>query len=124
MNSKESEDNKNQEGNIFICERCGGTGEDVDYPLIEGEYFASCPHCQGAGTLDWLENIVGKKKILFNCYNLPNNGKPVGAEIQWKIMKEKYLPATNAEEMETSKHDFSETIVSFLHAKSVKEQVN
>lgn len=51
------------DGSEFVCEKCEGTGcyrsitSDVTDPR-----FLRCPQCQGEGKLDWIENIVGKKK--------------------------------------------------------------
>lgn len=37
------------------CSECKGSGEVMgDYP-----YGEICPKCNGKGTLDWIENIVG-----------------------------------------------------------------
>jgi len=53
-----------KEGEI-ICPKCDGRGTHISYigdprdlkvlPII-------CPKCRGAGKLDWVENVVGKKK--------------------------------------------------------------
>lgn len=36
----------------YECSECNGTGK-AGIPYL-------CPRCQGAGKLDWIENIVGK----------------------------------------------------------------
>jgi len=46
-----------------ICDRCGGVGH------VPGKYNSytrkckrdKCPKCKGAGKLDWVERIFGKK---------------------------------------------------------------
>lgn len=38
----------------IICDKCKGTGNIAD--------IIKCPKCNGDGTLNWLENIFGKKQ--------------------------------------------------------------
>ncbi len=49
------------------CDKCKGKGKipAKDHPRVyistEGSLF-ECPKCFGTGKLDWVENIVGKRK--------------------------------------------------------------
>ncbi len=46
---------KLKEGDVY-CEKCNGIGIINQNPAWE------CERCQGEGKLDWIENVVGKKK--------------------------------------------------------------
>jgi len=56
----------------YKCDKCDGTGIEQQYicncdreegtPLIEPCRNHKCPKCLGAGELDWIENIKGKRK--------------------------------------------------------------
>lgn len=41
----------------MICDKCDGRGSFT----VNHELGRLCPKCQGAGKVDWIENIVGKK---------------------------------------------------------------
>ena len=42
----------------FICDKCDGFGFIQDK---DPDYLITCPKCQGAKKVDWIENAVGKK---------------------------------------------------------------
>jgi len=44
---------------IITCDRCNGCGEVYKNKIIS---CSVCPKCDGEGTLDWIDNILGKKK--------------------------------------------------------------
>jgi len=47
----------------FKCNYCNGTGYIFTEPdKSRNSYKRNCPKCYGAGTLDWIEIIVGKRK--------------------------------------------------------------
>ena len=54
-------------GEVY-CDRCEGTGEiDIKNYKSVTRYFKRnykqiCPKCNGKGKLDWIENVMGKKK--------------------------------------------------------------
>lgn len=49
-----------EEGEL-ICKKCEGSGSwPKKFATLEDPSFARCPKCQGAGIVDWIENIVGK----------------------------------------------------------------
>jgi len=39
-----------------VCSKCGGNGQ-ISFKGLKG----SCVKCKGEGSLDWIENVVGKK---------------------------------------------------------------
>jgi len=50
------------------CEECKGKGKipSEDNPnIFMGRVgsMSSCPTCQGTGKLDWIEKVIGKKKV-------------------------------------------------------------
>lgn len=59
----------------IICDQCNGSG----YNMRPNHY--KCPKCHGAGKLDWIEVIVGKKtkSDIFNGVNwmAPNGTAPI-----------------------------------------------
>ncbi len=40
----------------MLCDMCKGSGDDPSSKT----FTTICPKCQGAGKVDWLENILGK----------------------------------------------------------------
>ncbi len=58
-----------------ICSNCNGSGNRAKWDQIPDYYkcYLVCDKCQGVGKLDWVEAIVGKKKIerfeISNLYN-------------------------------------------------------
>ena len=48
---------KLEEGEV-ICDKCNGTGEKT----YEGWGGLPCDRCLGHGKLDWIENMMGKKR--------------------------------------------------------------
>lgn len=61
-----------KEGEI-VCNKCGGTGRaavKLDKPTINVTLIC-CPKCFGRGKVDWIENIIGTKRHLFNWDLLP-----------------------------------------------------
>lgn len=66
------------------CDRCDGSGEvinDLSAGLHKWMPLIMCRKCQGEGELDWVENIVGKKRIFVDV----KKHRPVG-----QPMKERY----------------------------------
>ena len=67
----------NLEENEYICDKCGGTGRVNNFnpyhPYYSHRRKVFCPMCQGTGKLDWIENIVGKKPIVFRYENAVDN---------------------------------------------------
>jgi DnaJ-class molecular chaperone len=56
----------NEENEFYVCNECTGKGYQKEKRDV---YVRICPKCKGAGRLDWIENIVGKKsrnKIYFD----------------------------------------------------------
>jgi hypothetical protein len=41
-----------------VCSKCHGTKS----MMVDDFYYFKCDKCKGTGKLDWIENIVGKKK--------------------------------------------------------------
>ncbi len=55
---------KDLKNGVYFCSRCKGTGI-LDFKLYLVELFSivePCPKCGGLGSIDWIENIVGRKK--------------------------------------------------------------
>ena len=44
----------------MLCNECNGSGDDPSSKT----FTTVCPKCRGTGKVDWLENILGKKRIL------------------------------------------------------------
>ena len=40
-----------------VCNKCLGQGN-----LKKGDQYSPCPKCLGEGKLDWVENVVGKRR--------------------------------------------------------------
>lgn len=52
------ERNELKEGEL-ICDMCNGTG---NFPVSDnGENCAICSKCWGKGSVDWIENVMGRK---------------------------------------------------------------
>ena len=71
----------NLEESEHICDKCGGTGRINTYSPYNSYIRARrrkvfCPMCQGTGRLDWIENIVGKKPIIFS-YSFSQNSRGI-----------------------------------------------
>jgi len=49
----------------MLCNECNGSGDDPSSKT----FTTICPKCQGAGKVDWLENILGKKRILRTTFS-------------------------------------------------------
>lgn len=45
-----------EHGKFYECHICKGTGKD------KSKYKDKCTFCWGEGKVDWIENIIGKKK--------------------------------------------------------------
>jgi len=65
-----------------VCDECKGTGYDLEIPKQKNSnpYYMkhyNCPKCFGLGKLDWVENIVGKRKSNLNMSGVPpSDAKP------------------------------------------------
>lgn len=50
----------------FICEKCEGHGYGAETVITalknELKIAVQCDRCHGQGSLDWIENVVGKVK--------------------------------------------------------------
>ncbi len=49
----------------YKCKKCKGTGEIKNPNEPKAFIFhehVKCPKCKGDGYLDWIENVVGKKR--------------------------------------------------------------
>ena len=50
-----------------ICDKCKGTGHpnnnEIDYKQKDFTFLWVCNKCNGEGKLDWIEAVVGKKKL-------------------------------------------------------------
>ena len=50
----------------IICDKCNRTGDRyTDAIYVEMYGNKACTKCHGAGKLDWIETIVGKKALYF-----------------------------------------------------------
>lgn len=48
----------------MICPKCKGSGNRAKWDQIpDYRYTLKCEKCNGDGELDWIEMIVGKKKL-------------------------------------------------------------
>lgn len=51
----------------FVCDKCKGERKIRELrnitPNITSERFVFCPKCLGAGKLNWVENVVGKRSL-------------------------------------------------------------
>lgn len=47
-----------------ICDKCNGTGCLAELQLRGIVRHDECPKCEGDGKLDWIDNVMGKKKSL------------------------------------------------------------
>ncbi len=53
---------KLKEGEV-ICDKCNGNGKSKSYHLfLQHTERRECDNCNGEGKLDWIENVVGKKR--------------------------------------------------------------
>lgn len=56
----------------FICDRCKGTcHEPTQY--LDNFTIEICDKCLGHGKLDWIENVVGKRKTKLYVGDLPSH---------------------------------------------------
>jgi RecJ-like exonuclease len=80
----------------MLCNKCNGSGDDP----FSNTFTTTCPKCRGAGKVDWLENILGKKRILRGTFSyddtaymkIPNEimdemGKRIAEDIDKEILE-------------------------------------
>jgi len=46
----------------YKCDKCDGTGMYYRCNKNNQAFLSMCPKCDGDGHLDWVENIVGKRR--------------------------------------------------------------
>ncbi len=95
----------NLEEGEYICDKCGGTGRINNHnPYHSFPHSRSrtvfCPMCQGTGKLDWIENIVGKKPVIFHFENaLEAMSQRISKEIDKEIISS-VIKAAKEDKME------------------------
>jgi len=90
-----------KEGEI-VCDKCSGTGRNQ----VKNNYIirGTCPKCFGRGKLDWIENITGIKRFLFNFHDLP--------KIKPELLKDfLFKPSLKFPEQEEQKNSQPDRIV-------------
>jgi len=55
-----------------ICPDCNGESYNKPWEVFGILFKPTCLKCYGAGKLDWIENIVGKKFDVYGTLILPN----------------------------------------------------
>ena len=69
----------------MLCNECGGCGDDPS----SNTFTTICPKCQGAGKVDWLENILGKNPhIRLRATFLDDSSYMINDKILAEIAKE------------------------------------
>lgn len=59
----------------MVCPECNGMGYIDKIPSDNFHVFKErCPKCLGAGKLDWIENVVGKKEMYYDGTCFTNVG--------------------------------------------------
>lgn len=64
----------------IVCDTCGGTGLDVGGRKWKRR---ACFKCFGSGKVDWIENVIGKKRKQYSTKAEGFDSKKVSG---WKMM--------------------------------------
>jgi len=67
-----------KEGEVY-CDECNGSGNRAKWDQIpDYKCYLPCNKCHGKGKLDWIENVVGKKRdkikinMIYGQYRMKN----------------------------------------------------
>ena len=78
----------------IVCDKCSGEGT---IPVEGTRFCTNCPKCLGDGKIDWIENIVGKRRVKDILDEIASAmAEELAKEIDKEIMKELMKENENA----------------------------